>query len=65
MANETRKPKIGDLVRAIGHAGSFCVTKVDDYTRTADIKLIETGNVLHHAPWMALSYATTRSCLPK
>jgi hypothetical protein len=40
MANEIRKPKIGDLVSAIGHAGAFCVVKVDDHTRTADIKLI-------------------------
>lgn len=65
MANETRKPKIGDQVRAIGHVGSFCVTKVDDHTRTADIELIQTGNILHNAPWMALSHAISTPHLSK
>ena len=65
MANEIRKPKIGDVVKAIGHAGSFCVMKVDDHTRTADIKLAQTGNILQNAPWMALSYATTKSSASK
>jgi hypothetical protein len=60
MANEIRKPKIGDLVKAIGHQGSFHVMKVDDKTRTADIQLIQTGQIFHYAPWMALSYATAR-----
>ncbi len=60
MANEIRKPKIGDLVRAIGHDGAFYVMKVDDHTRTADIKVIQTGNIFNKAPWMALSYAVTK-----
>ena len=56
MANETRKPKTGDLVSAIGHANMFHVIKVDEYTRTADIKVIETGNIFQRVPWMALSH---------
>ena len=64
MANEIRKPRIGDVVSAIGQAGSFCVVKVDDHTRTADIKVILTGNIFHDAPWMALSYATRTTGLP-
>jgi len=60
MANETRKPKTGDLVRAIGRADMFHVIKVDDYTRTVDIKIIETGSILQHVPWMALSHGRNR-----
>ena len=57
MANEIRKPKIGDLVSAIGHAGAFYVMNVDDHTRTADIQLLQTGDIFNRAPWMALSHA--------
>jgi hypothetical protein len=60
MANEIRKPKVGDTVGAIGHHGPFHVIKVDDHTRTADLKLIKTGDVLNNAPWMALSYSSPR-----
>lgn len=60
MADETRKTKTGEIVSAIGRADMFHVIKVDDHTRTADIKVIETGSILQHVPWMALSHARNK-----
>jgi hypothetical protein len=58
MANDVRKPRVGDHVAAIGHSGTFEVTSVNDHVRTADLKLIPTGTLLNKAPWTALSYGT-------
>lgn len=60
MAIEMRTPKIGDLVRALGHIDLFQVIKVDDHTRTADIKLIESGSIFQRVPWIALSHEMDR-----
>jgi hypothetical protein len=65
MANEIRKPKVGDVVGAIGHVGPFSVIKVDDHARTVDLQLIKNGSVLNNAPWMALTYARTQPSEPK
>ena len=46
MANDIRKPRVGDHVAAIGQAGTFEVTSVNEHVRTADLALIATGALL-------------------
>jgi hypothetical protein len=58
MANDVRKPRVGDHVAALGQSGIFAVTSVNDHVRTADLKLIPTGTLLNKVPWTALSYGT-------
>jgi hypothetical protein len=58
MANDIRKPRVGDHVAAIGQSGTFEVTSVNEHVRTADLTLIATGALLYKVPWTALSYGT-------
>ena len=65
MANDVRKPRVGDHVAAIGQSGIFEVTSVNDHVRTADLKLIPLGTLLNKVPWTALSYGTNERELKK
>lgn len=65
MANDVRKPRVGDHVDAIGQTGTFEVTEVNDHARTADLQLIATGALLNRVPWTALSYGTNERELKK
>ena len=58
MANDVRKPRVGDHVAAIGHSGTFEVTGINEHGRTADLKLRHSDKLLTRVPWTALSYGT-------
>ncbi len=58
MANDIRKPMIGDHVAALGHDGTFEVTNVSEHGRFADLKLLGADILLTRVPWTALSYGT-------
>ncbi len=58
MANDIRKPRVGDHVAAIGQDGTFEVIGVSEFGRTADLELMPTGKLLTRVPWTALSYGT-------
>ena len=58
MANDIRKPQVGDHVAAIGQDGTFQVTAVNEFGRTADLEAMAVGKLLTRVPWTALSYGT-------
>ncbi len=56
MANDIRKPRVGDHVAAIGQDGTFAVTAVNEFGRTADLEAMPSGKLLTRVPLTALSY---------
>jgi hypothetical protein len=58
MPNDIRKPRVGDHVAAIGQDGTFEVTAVNVFGRTADLEAMPMGKLLSRVPWTALSYGT-------
>lgn len=58
MANDIRKPHLGDQVSAIGQDGSFKVISISEQGRTVDLEAMPMGKLLTRVPWTALSYGT-------
>jgi hypothetical protein len=65
MSKDIRKPRVGDRVAAIGQDGTFEVTAVNEFGRTADLEAMPMGKLLTRVPWTALSYGTNERELQK